>query len=90
MWYGHFIVSKVLEKGAYELVDYDGIPFGKPRNGLCLKRYYAYITHVWYLVYMYIFYLQCVLVFSIWFEFSVYTIYTMFWLCRSDGLVYLR
>ena len=41
MWYGPFIVSKVLEKGAYELVDYDGVPFGKPRNRLYLKRYYA-------------------------------------------------
>ena len=27
MWYGPYIVSKVLEKGAYELVDYDEIPF---------------------------------------------------------------
>ena len=25
MWYGPFTVSKVLEKGAYDLVDYDGI-----------------------------------------------------------------
>ena len=41
MWYGPFIISKVLEKGAYELIDYDGIPFGKPRNGLYLKRYCA-------------------------------------------------
>ena len=41
MWYGPFIVSKVLKKGDIELVDYDGIPFGKPRNGLYLKRYYA-------------------------------------------------
>ena len=41
MWYGPFIVSKVLEKGANELVDYDGVPFRKPRNGLYLKRYYA-------------------------------------------------
>ena len=41
MWYGPFVVSKVLEKGAYELIDYDGIPFGKPQNGLYLKRYYA-------------------------------------------------
>ena len=41
MWYGLFIISKVLEKGAYELVDYDGVPFGKPRNGLYLNRYYA-------------------------------------------------
>ena len=40
---GHdtFIISKVLDKGAYELVDYDGIPLGQPRNGLYLKRYYA-------------------------------------------------
>ena len=41
MWYGPFIVSKVLEKGAYELMDYDGVPFGQPRIGLYLKRYYA-------------------------------------------------
>ena len=41
MWYGPFIISKVLEKGAYELVDYDEIPLGKPYNGLYLKRYYA-------------------------------------------------
>ena len=41
MWYGPFIISKVLEKGAYELVDYDGIPLGQPRNGLYLKRYYS-------------------------------------------------
>ena len=33
MWYGPFVISKVLEKGAYELVDYDGIPLGQPRNG---------------------------------------------------------
>ena len=34
MWHGPYIVGHVLEKGAYELVDYDGIPFGEPRNGL--------------------------------------------------------
>ena len=41
MWYSTFVVSKVLEKGAYELVDYDWIPFKKPCNGFYLKRYYA-------------------------------------------------
>ena len=41
MWYGPFLISKVLKKGAYELIDYDGIPLGQPRNGLYLKRYYA-------------------------------------------------
>ena len=42
MWYSPYIISKVLEKRAYELVDYDGIPFGEPHNGIYLKRYYAY------------------------------------------------
>ena len=41
MWYGPFAVSKVLEKGTYELVYYDGIHFEKPHNGFYLKRYYA-------------------------------------------------
>ena len=41
MWYGPFVVSRVLDKGAYKLIDYDRIPFRKPRNGLYLKRYYA-------------------------------------------------
>ena len=41
MWHGPYVISQVLEKGAYELVDYDGIPLGEPRNGLYLKRYYA-------------------------------------------------
>ena len=41
MCYGPFVISKVLEKGAYELIDYDGIPLGQPRNGLYLKMYYA-------------------------------------------------
>ena len=41
MWYDPFFISKVLEKGVYELIDYDGIPLGQPHNGLYLKRYYA-------------------------------------------------
>lgn len=41
LWMGHSIVKHVLEKGTYELVDYDGIPLLQPRNGLYLKCYYA-------------------------------------------------
>ena len=41
MWRGPYIVRRVLEKGAYELVDYDGIPLSEPKNGLYLKKYYA-------------------------------------------------
>ena len=43
MWYSPFIISKFLEKGAYNIMDYDGIPSRQSRNGLYLKRYYAYI-----------------------------------------------
>ena len=41
MWHGPYIVKRKLAKGAYELVDFDGVPLDKPRNGLYLKRYYA-------------------------------------------------
>ena len=41
MWRGPYVVKRVLEKGAYELVDYEGTALVKPRNGLYLKKYYA-------------------------------------------------
>jgi hypothetical protein len=41
MWHGPYIVRRVLEKGAYELEDYEGNMLAKPRNGLYLKRYYV-------------------------------------------------
>jgi hypothetical protein len=41
LWHGPYIVKCVLHRGAYELVDYDGISLGEPRNGLYLKKYYA-------------------------------------------------
>eukprot|EP00253_Pinus_taeda_P009516 PITA_09516 len=37
---GPYIVKRVLAKGAYELVDYDGIPLSQPLNRLYLKCYY--------------------------------------------------
>ena len=30
LWIGPYIVKHVLSKGAYELVDYDGIPLSQP------------------------------------------------------------
>eukprot|EP00253_Pinus_taeda_P008417 PITA_08417 len=30
MWHGHYIVKQVLQKGAYELIDYEGNPLDKP------------------------------------------------------------
>ena len=41
MWHGPYIVKRKLAKGAYELIDFNGVPLDKPRNGLYLKRYYA-------------------------------------------------
>ena len=41
MWHGPYEVKHVLEKGAYELVDYEGTALAEPRNGLYLKKYYA-------------------------------------------------
>eukprot|EP00253_Pinus_taeda_P030420 PITA_30420 len=41
LWMSPYIFKRVLAKGAYELVDYDGIPLSQPRNRLYLKRYYA-------------------------------------------------
>ena len=41
MWHGPYVVKRVLEKGAYELVDYEGTALAEPRNGIYLKKYYA-------------------------------------------------
>ena len=41
MWHGPYIVKRQLAKRAYELIDFDEVSLGKPRNGLHLKRYYA-------------------------------------------------
>ena len=42
MWHDPYIVRCVLEKGAYELEDYEGNKLAEPINGLYLKRYYAW------------------------------------------------
>jgi hypothetical protein len=41
LWHGPYIVKCVLHRGAYELVDYDGVSLGEPQNGPYLKNYYA-------------------------------------------------
>ena len=41
MWLVPYIMSKVLNKGAYEMIDFDGNKLDEPRNGLYLKKYYA-------------------------------------------------
>ena len=41
MWHGPYIVKRVLQNGAYELIDYEGHPLEQPINGLYLKKYHA-------------------------------------------------
>jgi hypothetical protein len=41
MWHSPYIMKHFLHRGAYELVDHDGISLGEPRNELYLKKYYA-------------------------------------------------
>jgi hypothetical protein len=41
LWHGPYVFKHTLQKGAYELVDYEGNILPEPRNGLYLKKYYA-------------------------------------------------
>jgi hypothetical protein len=41
MWHGPYIVKCVLNKGSYELQDFEGDCLKEPLNGLYLKKYYA-------------------------------------------------
>ena len=38
MWHGPYKVKRVLEKGTYELVDYEGTTLAESRNGIYLKK----------------------------------------------------
>ena len=56
MWHGPYVVKRVLEKGAYELVDYERIALAEPRNGLYLKKYYAlFLAKAGYCILLYSF-----------------------------------
>ena len=37
MWHGLYVVKRVLEKGSYELLDYEGTALAEPRNDSILK-----------------------------------------------------
>jgi hypothetical protein len=41
IWFGPFIVKKVLKRGTYRLVDFEGNSLVEPRNGLYLIKYYS-------------------------------------------------
>ena len=44
MWYSPFIIKQVLEKGVYELIDFEGNKLAEPRNELYLKKYFALVV----------------------------------------------
>ena len=44
MWHGPYIIKWVLQKGAYELVDYEGNSLAEPRNGIYLNKYYVWLS----------------------------------------------
>ena len=41
VWHGPYVVKRVLEKGAYDIEDYEETTLEDPRNGLYLIKYYA-------------------------------------------------
>lgn len=41
MWHGPYIVKCVLQKCAYELVDYEANALSQPHNGFYIKKYYV-------------------------------------------------
>ena len=72
MWYGPFVISKVLEKGAYKLVEYDGIHFREtsqwvvPEEVLCLDlSWIVSCIYVYYLTFSVLNYFQYGFGFSI-------------------------
>ena len=60
MWNDPYIINRVLEKGAYEFIDYDGIPLGEPQNGFYLKRDYTMLTKI-FMCTLYILFIECIL-----------------------------
>jgi hypothetical protein len=42
MWFGPYTMQPVLEKGSYELVDFEVNVLLEPKYGLYLNNYYAY------------------------------------------------
>ena len=59
------MVKRVLEKGAYELVYYEGTALVEPRNGLYLKNYYALFLAEADLLYI-ILHLHCLVLVFLW------------------------
>ena len=53
MWHGSYIVKHVLQKGAYELVYYEGNVLSQPHNGLYLKKYYAWLPRNYFCTLVY-------------------------------------
>ena len=76
LWHGPYIVKWALKKVAYELSYYEGNKLAEPRNGIYLKKYYAwsFMPSSTFLYYMYIFSLKvCFCVFFLYIEWSIFS-----------------
>ena len=52
MCHGPYVVKRVLEKGAYELVDYEGTALAEPRNGALSQKVLCMIFNQGWLLYI--------------------------------------
>ena len=80
MWLGTYVVSKFLNKGAYELTNFEGNKLPEPRNGLYLKKYYAQAQHFFLYFYCMYFYVHQVVGF---------VFYTICWLLQMSSERYI-
>ena len=59
MWLGPYVMSRVLKKGAYELIYFEGNKLPKPRNGGALLEKVLCLGLVLFPVFLlYVFYVQ--------------------------------
>jgi len=41
LWHGPYIIKRVLDRGTYELFNYNGIYLGEAQNRIYIKKYYS-------------------------------------------------
>ena len=87
MWNGAYVVKQVLEKGAYELVDYEGIALVELRNGLYLKKYYAWFLAEDDLLYI-IVHLHSIVLVDLWWSILLTNI-CLLWQMSIESMVYV-
>ena len=73
---GPYVMSKVLNKGTYELIDFEGNKLPEPRNGLYLKKYYAQDQR------FSLYFIVCIFMYN---SSLICVIYTIYWLLQMSS-----